>query len=602
MKPYWADNRVYELYSEYIESCVLTNNSFLTNEKGLITLETIDDCINRFIVKVIEGKDTFENKIAKQFDDASYETKLTFAHVNWLWCMAPSDFSKGYKKNVAQNILGENQRTELRDDIYPDGGFGDAGPSIKFRKHKELSFLLLLMKELKLRVNEEKVSSVEDANQMAERICFESMFNWGSETSEVVSEEVWKHRPEGKLAMYNIILHLANPNKHEPIASDGHKNRIRYAFRAFIEQADEEVKELNPEEQLYFIRQKISEVTGKQNFTFYDDQFRRIWNYSLNEEGFSEIQGLQYKKAIILYGPPGTSKTHSAKRLSKALITDHYLSKPANVKTYFEQDIDVAKNRIHRLQLHTNYTYEDFVAGYQLVANETKVVKGKLFEICEAAQEDDLPHVLILDEINRVDLSRLFGEVFSALEDRLPKNKAIDDPEYSIDLSIGGLKLAIPDNLYVIGTMNEIDFSLEQIDFALRRRFLWFPYGFEVEVLRSIIWNKDKKLKTKLKVDEVERYLQNCKALNAQLHKMPELGPQYEIGHTFFGEVVEIFNSYKSIHGYSNQLSKQIFRDDGAIDIIWSISIEPIIEAFLGNLDKESKQTQIKALEKTFKK
>tara|TARA_R110002012_G_scaffold253877_1_gene432916 strand:- start:15147 stop:16937 length:1791 start_codon:yes stop_codon:yes gene_type:complete len=594
MKPYWADDKVYKLYHEYLERCVLEDDSFLSDEKAIITLNSLDDCINRFVVNAIEGKDSFENKIFKQFEGASYETLLTFAHVNWLWCMAPSDFSKWFKMNVAKNILGENLKAALREDIYPDGGFGDAGPSIKFRKPKEIAFLLLLMKELKLKVKEGKVESIEDANLLVESMSMEALFNWDEETSEIVSDEVWKHIPEGKLAMYNIMMHLANPDQHEPIASDGHKKRVRYAFRAFIEESDEKVKELNPEKQLYFIRQKLSELTGKENFTFYDEEFRKIWNYTLNEEGFSEIQGLQYKKAIILYGPPGTSKTHSAKRLSKALITDHYLSKPANVKSYFEQEIDVTETRIHRLQLHNNYTYEDFVAGFQLVANETKVVKGKLFEISKAAREDDLPHVLILDEINRVDISRLFGEVFSAIEDR----------EQDIELSIGGLSLSIPKNLYIIGTMNEIDFSLEQIDFALRRRFLWFYYGFKEDVLRNMIWSKNnpENLDTKLKADEVNQYVQNCSALNDQLKELPELGPQYEIGHTFFSEVVDIFSSYKSIHGYSKQLSKQIFREGGAIDIIWSISIEPIIEAFLGNLDKDSKKDIIKELKEIFKK
>src|SRR5690606_24963416 len=136
-------------------------------------------------------------------------------------------------------------------------------------------------------------------------------------------------------------------------------------------------------------------------------------------------------------------------------------------------------------------------------------------------------HILILDEINRVDLSRLFGEVFSALEDR----------EEKISLSVGGLTLSIPKNLYVIGTMNEIDFSLEQIDFALRRRFLWFHYVFNEDVLKQLVSKKNVQIHTKLKGEEVNGYLQNCEALNAQLHSMRELGPPYVIGHTFFGEV-----------------------------------------------------------------
>ena len=106
MIPEWADERVYDLYNEFIQKCVLTNDSFLTDEKDAVTLTAIDDCIERFIVKIIEGKDSFDNKIKKQFDGAPYEAILTFAHVNWLWCMSPSDFKPEFKKNVANiNLL-----------------------------------------------------------------------------------------------------------------------------------------------------------------------------------------------------------------------------------------------------------------------------------------------------------------------------------------------------------------------------------------------------------------------------------------------------------------------------------------------------------------
>ena len=164
MKPYWADEAIYKLFNEFLEKSILADNSFLTNETGVITIAVLDDCINRFIVEVIEGKDSFDNKIVQQFEGAKYETILTFAHVNWLWCMAPSDFKTSTKESVPANILGKNKRVDIRTDIYPEGGFGNAGPSIKFRKHREISFLLLLMKQLKLKVIDGSISNIEQAN------------------------------------------------------------------------------------------------------------------------------------------------------------------------------------------------------------------------------------------------------------------------------------------------------------------------------------------------------------------------------------------------------------------------------------------------------
>lgn len=291
--------------------------------------------------------------------------------------------------------------------------------------------------------------------------------------------------------------------------------------------------------------------------------------------------------------PPGTSKTFNAKNLAYSLIAKYYLKNTENVKKYILYKEDFSKSRIHHLQLHSNYNYEDFVAGMQLVNHETVPQKGKLFEICDEAEKDkekNIPHVLILDEINRVDLSRLFGEVFSAIENR----------EEEVEVGVGNFKLKIPENLYIIGTMNEIDFSLERIDFALRRRFLWFFKEFDKETLRAIIFLKDKQLKTRLTEEEIEHFINKSESLNNALILLPELGKQYQIGHTFFGEIVNIFSSYKEINGYVNRLKKQLYREDGAVKILWEISIEPIISAFLGNLDVETKTEKLKELKGVF--
>lgn len=597
MKPDWADNKVYELFDAFISTCILTNDSFLTDEKGVVTLTAIDDCIDRFIVKVIEGKDSFENKIKRQFDSASYETILSFAHVNWLWCMSPSDFQKSYKKNVASWILGDAKRVPIKEDIYPDGGFGDAGPSIKFRKHKEISFLLLVMKQLKLKVADQTIKTLDDAKKMIENMCLESRFNWDREHSEIVDDTVWKHTPEGKLAMYNILLHLSNPDKYEPVASDSHKDRIRNAFNIFIEEAPGDIKAKNREEQILYIRGKVAEILEDEEFTFYDNYVGNIWGWggkaNSYEYDFDPLTALLYKRAIVLYGPPGTSKTYSAKQIAENTILRHYLPK-CNLQDYLKtvsnkEEIEgIVSHRTHRLQLHTNYNYEDFIGGIKLVDGKTIPQKGDLLKLIEdKVAVDNYPHILILDEINRVDLSRLFGEFFSAIENR----------NEEIKLSVGEFILKVPENLYVVGTMNEIDFSLERVDFALRRRFVWFPFGFSADSLREIIHFKQKDLPNKISADDLERFISSSTNLNDKITEAEELGSQYHIGHTFFAEIVEIFKRFEDVQG--RELSS-IFEVNGPVKILWDISIKPMLEAFFGNMEKEDRKEKIKSLEAVF--
>lgn len=589
MKQEHAAN-IYPLFHRFIDEFLINGNSILSEHKDVLNEDSIRNCFRNYVEHFKEGNQSFDDKIREQFKDADQNTKMVFAHAEWLWVFAVADKTQWRKKEYTKRTTGLTDE-ELTKDVYPEG-FGHAGQWHNQNKYHEIIFILLIISFLKEKIQSNELQETKDIAEWVEKLALYQKYGEEHEGFDI-PEELKNKIPNQKLAVSNILTYVAFPDNYERIASDAHKGQIYSSFSGILTDDEKKNEEINIDKRIKLIRDRLSEFSGNRNFDFYDEEYSRVWNYSLTQEGFSEVQGLQYKKAIILHGPPGTSKTFTAKRLAYALIANDYLSKKENVASYFKGGADFTKGRIHRLQLHTNYNYEDFVAGIQLDNHATKAVKGKLFDICEAAEKDKaigMPHVLILDEINRVDLSRLFGEVFSALENR----------EETIDLSIGDLKLTIPSNLYVIGTMNEIDFSLERIDFALRRRFLWFFYGFDRNTLNAMIWHKNKTLGTRLSHDEVERFINNAHALNNEIIQLPELGEQYQVGHTFFSEVVEIYKSYKDLNGYTNRITNKIFRNGGAANILWEISIEPILSAFLGNMDKDTKTDKLKELRTIF--
>lgn len=578
---------VYTYYKQFLQDFILNRNSILTSDVDILTDETIQNCITNYIENFKEGGETFDEKIKEQFKDADSSTRLVFAHAEWLWAFAVEDITKRTKKEITKFIT--QKEDSLLNEIYPDG-FGNAGTYHKSNKYWEINFVLLIIRFLK---DKDGLHNVDDVNQWVEKICLYKKY--GQEFNEYpIPESLKDNMPQNNLAMCNILTHLAFPDNYERIVSDNHKTEILKYFSGLLNEDEINDEYKNVDEKIALIRTRLGDITGNKTFDFYDGDYWKIWNHSPIKRDFDEVQGLQYKKAIILYGPPGTSKTHSANTLASAFITKAYLNKKENVAKYFKKEEDFIVGRIHNLQLHPSYTYEDFVAGIQLRDNSTEVEKGNLFTICEEAEKDieiEMPHVLILDEINRVDLSRLFGEVFSALENR----------GEAIEIGVGDLKLTIPENLYVIGTMNEIDFSLERIDFALRRRFLWFFYGFDRNTLSEIIKHKNNEFTTKLELDdnEVVKFINNAQALNDAITQIPELGEQYQIGHTFFGEIVNIFKSYKYLNGNLNY-RKKLYRTNGPAQILWDISIKPIVEAFLGNMDANARNDKISELKKIY--
>jgi len=581
--------QVHSIYRKFAERFILQGNCLFTIDENILTPENLSQCFDRYVVNYLEDKSSFENKIERQFGDASPETWAVFAHAIWLWSYAAGDINEQTKRARMEQIFKDLTAPDVHEVFC--WGFGYAGTYHKNNKYNEVRFNLILIKFLRDKVNAGAIVSVEDVLDWTERLCIYQKYEQ-EDPAFAIPDEVKAMVSGRAVAMCNILCYVAKPDRYERIASDDHKWQIVNSFSGLLSAEELDSESLNRDEKIALIRNQIAQIIGNKEFDFYDeDDVAFVWNYSLSEEGVDVVQGLQYKKAIILFGPPGTSKTHTAMSLAQAVVRTQYLKKREHVERFLKEETDLYLGRIHHLQLHTNYNYEDFIAGVQLIDHNMKVQPGKLFKICDLARADkDMHHVLILDEINRVDLSRLFGEAFSALENR----------GTPVELSLGDLSLNIPDNLYVIGTMNEIDFSLERMDFALRRRFLWYEYTFNRDTLKSIIEHKQLKHAKKIHQDEISRFIANAIRVNDSISGLPDLGKQYKIGHTFFAEIVDLVYQYKALKGYSKSLKNNIYRDAGPAEILWNISIKPMIEAFLGNMDHDSKDQMVEELRKDY--
>ncbi|MDB9514589.1 AAA family ATPase [Kamptonema animale CS-326] len=256
----------------------------------------------------------------------------------------------------------------------------------------------------------------------------------------------------------------------------------------------------------------------------------------VEETGFTEPQLTQWKNAInrkgqtIIQGPPGTGKTFIAERLAKHLIGGG----------------DGFSNII---QFHPAYTYEDFIEGLRPINKNGQltysIVSGRFLQFCEKAEECEDTCVLIIDEINRANLSQVFGELMYLLDDR-------ENTERFITLASGKL-FRIPTNVRIIGTMNTADRSIALVDNALRRRFAFIPIYPNYELLQ----NYHNRQETSF---PVERLIDILKKVNQAINNK-----HYELGISFF-------------------LTKTLAED---IHDIWQMEIEPYLEEYFFDNQKK---------------
>ncbi len=224
----------------------------------------------------------------------------------------------------------------------------------------------------------------------------------------------------------------------------------------------------------------------------------------MNEDEYHTIVGvLKNKKNIILQGAPGVGKTYAAKRLAYSVIG----------KKHIEQ--------VTMVQFHQSYSYEDFIMGFRPSEQGFELRKGPFYEFCKKAEIDnENDYFFIIDEINRGNLSKIFGELFMLIES--------DKRGSQLRLLYSEENFSVPKNVHIIGMMNTADRSLALLDYALRRRFAF------IEMKPSFDSDGFKQYRAELNDDTFDQLIGCVTQLNQAIRADESLGEGFCIGHSYF--------------------------------------------------------------------
>lgn len=609
-------NNYQKEFADFVKNCICNNGTLLTVTKDLFTIENLKATKSflRQIKPLFDKKNEEARKTNKQakkkvaktwgigdifngsvfgddfkdlniFKDSQCIIIEILLHCNWLMYLCSdrqhkqNQASKYYKKETDKEYFKANIEWAI-------------GPTFSGTSLDAMLFIV----ELILKVKSEK--ETEDYIKKIEDLC-NNKDDWKKTLK-------WKEtdcNPISTDAIVNIILFFCDKEKYLSIPAQNKKKLISDKLKGLLEKngtdKTDEHEELagmsDIDQTLFRIRKNLRslKIMDKKNKELYQESnpfwhntIRPFWDDStekLDKEQLSDKTLLEYKKAMILYGPPGTSKSYQARKMAEGMIAEA-LRKQEKISDAITKLPTTIGSHIHILQMHPNYTYDDFIIGKSIDESRKIVVKsGKLLQIIKSIKkEDKIPHFVILDEINRVDISRVFGELFTAMEASY-RDKGVelcvnisDIPEEERSelekkglINDGKLYLKVPNEMYFIGTMNMIDFSLEQVDFALRRRFLWRLSTYDADRLDEIISEKVKD--NNIREGISDDFSKTCTDLNNEIEWESSLGKSYLIGHAFFAEIVDIF---KQVNDWKN-----------AKNVLWQVSILPTLEAYCGTMD-----------------
>lgn len=517
-----------------------TGSVFSTNQ--LWTVEGLTSLTQHFVDNLDTGTGNFIEKLREQLSPTSPSVKQLAAEMNWLLLLCPSNVLAPKKREIVNEIwrwseepMSASANLMLTDQVL--AGIGSGGPGFNQYRWKELIFCIKMTLAFKSLGSDKQKELLSDGWEFA----------------------AWlKNIPEAEARQFrHMILFLLFPDDFERIFGRADRVLIATAFSGLSKKIVRRQSASELDRTLTNIRIELESQEGTDKLDYYVPPLRARWSrpdpkalinrigaagqtdsveisddageldfdeesgYSIDDarEGlFIErdnfgaiVERLRAKKNLILQGPPGVGKTFFARRVAYALMSAKAL------------------DRIGMVQFHASYAYEDFVQGYRPSGTGFNLKNGSFYNFCKLAQENpNLEFVFVIDEINRSNLSKVFGELMMLIEvDKRGEEWAIP-LAYAADLED---KFFVPKNLYLLGLMNTADRSLAMVDYALRRRFAFIDLepGFNTPQFSLFM------AKQGASEDLIRRMVTDLTALNREIsNDRANLGPGFCVGHSFF--------------------------------------------------------------------
>jgi len=606
-----GENRsIYPIFDKLIQTTVLEHKSLITDcNENIFTQENFKKIIEVYIQKPDTGDGSFSDKIIKQIGEinGNYQKEACehiITNLLYLRDMANDGISKGTKSKrinpfsltLKQNpfVLQSNNEEDEKKLLFPTDGI--ASYRTDKSTHNDFVELILLYDYLL----KKDVKDVEDVREKIKEWILKSDVR--NESFEPYKDL----KSDSRHPIDHMLLNLCEPDEYSAIANLGIKQRIALGlYSLYTEKSQKDVEELMSFDNVDKVLKEISEkIPTKKN----------IWSHVLWEEPYVlQWQGgyvanayeilTQYQKQVILYGAPGTGKTYSAEQIIKEFIYDEEnrgLPKNVELDEYkYNDNYDWTNEDTSKMlklngscenkkviwemvQFNQSYSYEDFIEGmHPIEGGALKLVDGIFKRFCNVAknyssEDDKKTFIFVIDEINRGKIDKIFGELLYLLEYRNKK----------LRLHYSNKEFSIPENVYIIGTMNTADKSIALLDVALRRRFWFVRCAPQREVLLDSFGIEGGDLKV-TKDDEPENIkklaIKLFDWLNKRLDTLGSDADELKIGHSYFLKLKQ-----------KDEDQDIVFSD---LKNIWLYSIVPLIEEYCG-FDKARVEELLKGLSK----